>query len=103
MVVVVPSARYAVAEKVWVVPASSVVASGETTRRVTSGAGGTTTTTAVSAFRPRPRPITLKVPVRLEENVPFAVIVPPVELHTVVVDVAPSPRNERSWPRNRTA
>ena len=54
---------------------------------MTSVAGGTTTTTAVSAcFRPRPRPITLNVPVRLEEKVPLAVMLPPVELHTVPVD-----------------
>ena len=102
MSVVVPSARYAVAEKVWLAPVARVVAVGETTRLVMAVPGGTTTTTAVSVFRPRPRPITLKVPVRLEEKAPSSVMVPPVELHTVV-DVRASPRKVRSRARNRTA
>src|SRR5215213_3970295 len=102
-VAVEPSAKYAVAAKVRLAPGSSVVASGEMARRTTSVAGGTTTTMAVSdCFQPRPRPTTLNVPVRLEENVPLAVMVPPVELHAVA-EVNSSPRVLREWPRKRMA
>ena len=59
--------------------------------RATLSVDGTTTTMAVSAcFQPRPRPITLKVPILADMKVPSAVTLPPVERQVVGMN--------RAWP-----